>query len=160
MEQQKISGIAYSRDEAKVTLSGLPDQPGIAAAIFGQLADAHINVDMIVQSAAADGQSTDITFSLGEADLDKAVALLEAARGDLGFAEISSNGKVAKISIIGTAMRTQAGIAKTMFAVLAEKGINLQVISTSEIKISVLIEADYTELAVRSLHEAFGLESA
>ena len=160
MEQQKISGIAYSRDEAKVTLSGLPDQPGIAAAIFGQLAEAHINVDMIVQSAAADGQSTDITFSLGEADLDKAVALLEAARGDLGFAEISSNGKVAKISIIGTAMRTQAGIAKTMFAVLAEKGINLQVISTSEIKISVLIEADYTELAVRSLHEAFGLESA
>ena len=160
MEQQKISGIAYSRDEAKVTLSGLPDRPGIAAAIFGQLADAHINVDMIVQSAAADGQSTDITFSLGEADLDKAVALLEAARGDLGFAELSSTGKVAKISIIGTAMRTQAGIAKTMFAVLAEKGINLQVISTSEIKISVLIEADYTELAVRSLHEAFGLESA
>lgn len=160
MEQQKISGIAYSRDEAKVTLSGLPDKPGIAAAIFGQLADAHINVDMIVQSAAADGQSTDITFSLGEADLDKAVGLLEAARGDLGFAEISSNGKVAKVSIIGTAMRTQAGIAKTMFAVLAEKGINLQVISTSEIKISVLIEADYTELAVRSLHEAFGLESA
>ena len=160
MEQQKISGIAYSRDEAKVTLSGLPDQPGIAAAIFGQLADAHINVDMIVQSAAADGQSTDITFSLGEADLDKAVGLLEAARGDLGFAEISSNGKVAKVSIIGTAMRTQAGIAKTMFAILAEKGINLQVISTSEIKISVLIEADYTELAVRSLHEAFGLESA
>jgi len=160
MEQQKISGIAYSRDEAKVTLSGLPDKPGIAAAIFGQLADAHINVDMIVQSAAADGQSTDITFSLGEADLDKAVGLLEAARGDLGFAEISSNGKVAKVSIIGTAMRTQAGIAKTMFAILAEKGINLQVISTSEIKISVLIEADYTELAVRSLHEAFGLESA
>ena len=160
MEQQKISGIAYSRDEAKVTLSGLPDQPGIAAAIFGQLADAHINVDMIVQSAAADGQSTDITFSLGEADLDKTVALLESARGDLGFAEISSNGKVAKVSIIGTAMRTQAGIAKTMFAVLAEKGINLQVISTSEIKISVLIEADYTELAVRSLHEAFGLETA
>ncbi len=160
MEQQKISGIAYSRDEAKVTLSGLPDKPGIAAAIFGQLADAHINVDMIVQSAAADGQSTDITFSLGEADLDKTVGLLEAARGDLGFAEISSNGKVAKVSIIGTAMRTQAGIAKTMFAILAEKGINLQVISTSEIKISVLIEADYTELAVRSLHEAFGLESA
>lgn len=160
MEKQKISGIAYSRDEAKITLSGLPDRPGIAAAVFGRLADAHVNVDMIVQSAAAGAEKTDITFSLAEADLDKAARLLEDARDALGFEELASTGKVAKISIIGTAMRTQAGIAKTMFSVLAEKGINLQVISTSEIKISVLIEADYTELAVRSLHDAFGLESA
>ena len=160
MEKQKISGIAYSRDEAKVTLVSLPDRPGIAATVFGSLAERHINVDMIVQSASADKQNTDITFSLGALDLDKAVACLEEIKDKLGYQAVVADLDVAKISIIGTAMRSQPGIARTMFSVLAEKGINLHVISTSEIKISVLIDADYTELAVRSLHDAFGLETA
>ena len=160
MEQQKISGIAYSRDEAKITLVGLPDRPGIAAYIFGVLADNHINVDMIVQSASADKTQTDITFSLGSLDLEKAISVLKAEEKKLEYNDIVGDVDVAKISIIGTAMRTQPGIAKTMFSVLAEKGINLHVISTSEIKISVLVDTDYTELAVRSLHDAFQLDKA
>ena len=160
MEKQKISGIAYSRDEAKVTLVGLPDKPGIAATIFEKLAENHINVDMIVQSASPDKSRTDITFSVGALNAEKAVACLKTIESDLEYKDIVSDPDVAKVSIIGTAMRSQPGIAKTMFAVLAEKGINLHVISTSEIKISVLIDADYTELAVRSLHDAFGLEEA
>jgi len=160
MEKQKISGIAYSRDEAKVTLVGLPDKPGIAATIFEKLAENHINVDMIVQSASPDKSRTDITFSVGALNADKAVACLKTIEADLEYYDIVSDPDVAKVSIIGTAMRSQPGIAKTMFSVLAEKGINLHVISTSEIKISVLIDADYTELAVRSLHDAFGLEEA
>ena len=160
MEQQKISGIAYSRDEAKITLVGLPDRPGIAAYIFGVLADNHINVDMIVQSASADKTQTDITFSLGSLDLEKAIGVLKAEEKKLEYNDIVGDVDVAKISIIGTAMRTQPGIAKTMFSVLAEKGINLHVISTSEIKISVLVDTDYTELAVRSLHDAFQLDKA
>ena len=158
MEQQKISGIAYSRDEAKITLVGLPDRPGIAAYIFGVLADNHINVDMIVQSASADKTQTDITFSLGGLDLEKAIGVLKAEEKKLEYNDIVGDVDVAKISIIGTAMRTQPGIAKTMFSVLAEKGINLHVIATSEIKISVLVDTDYTELAVRSLHDAFQLD--
>ena len=160
MEQQKISGIAYSRDEAKITLVGLPDRPGIAAYIFGVLADNHINVDMIVQSASADKTQTDITFSLGSLDLEKAIGVLKAEEKKLVYNDIVGDVDVAKISIIGTAMRTQPGIAKTMFSVLAEKGINLHVISTSEIKISVLVDTNYTELAVRSLHDAFQLDEA
>ena len=160
MEQQKISGIAYSRDEAKITLVGLPDRPGIAAYIFGVLADNHINVDMIVQSASADKTQTDITFSLGRLDLEKAIGVLKAEEQKLEYKDIVGDVDVAKISIIGTAMRTQPGIAKTMFSVLAEKGINLHVISTSEIKISVLVDTNYTELAVRSLHDAFQLDEA
>ena len=160
MEQQKISGIAYSRDEAKITLVGLPDRPGIAAYIFGVLADNHINVDMIVQSASADKTQTDITFSLGSLDLEKAIGVLKAEEKKLEYNDIVGDVDVAKIYIIGTAMRTQPGIAKTMFSVLAEKGINLHVISTSEIKISVLVDTDYTELAVRSLHDAFQLDKA
>lgn len=160
MEQQKISGIAYSRDEAKITLVGLPDRPGIAAYIFGVLADNHINVDMIVQSASADKTQTDITFSLGSLDLEKAIGVLKAEEKKLEYNDIVGDVDVAKISIIGTAMRTQPGIAKKMFSVLAEKGINLHVISTSEIKISVLVDTDYTELAVRSLHDAFQLDKA
>ncbi|MDP6217624.1 MAG: aspartate kinase [Alphaproteobacteria bacterium] len=160
MEKQKISGIAYSRDEAKVTLVGLPDKPGTAAAIFGELAENHINVDMIVQSASPDQSRTDITFSVGALNVDKAVDCLKSIVAKLEYKDIVFDPNVAKISIIGTAMRSQPGIAKTMFSVLAEKGINLHVISTSEIKISVLIDADYTELAVRSLHDAFGLEDA
>jgi|TARA_X000000950_G_scaffold264385_1_gene337624 aspartate kinase len=159
VEQEKISGIAYSPDEAKVTIQGLPDKPGIAAAIFGELADNHINVDMIVQSAASEGQRTDITFSLGRGDLDKALEIIGGNKEGLAFQGVDSKGDVTKISVVGTAMRSQPGVAKTMFETLAERGINIEVISTSEIKISVLIASDYTELAVRSLHSAFGLDS-
>jgi aspartate kinase len=158
MEKQKVSGIAYSAEEAKITVVGLPDKPGIAAKIFGVLADLHINVDMIVQSASADLQKTDITFSLARIDLEKAVSDLTNLKDELAFERLVHDNNIAKISVIGTAMRTQSGIAKRMFEVLSEKQINMQVISTSEIKISVLIQADYTELAVRSLHDAFELD--
>ena len=158
VEQEKISGIAYSPDEAKITIQGLPDQPGIAAGVFGQLADQHVNVDMIVQSASTDAKKTDITFSLGRVDMEKAVGIIEKNKEKLGFSGIDSTQNVTKISVVGMAMRSQPGVAKTMFETLAEKGINLQVISTSEIKISVLISSEYTELAVRSLHTAFGLD--
>ena len=159
VEQEKISGIAYSPDEAKITIQGLPDKPGIAASIFGELAENHINVDMIVQSAASEGQQADITFSLGRGDLDKALGLIGAAREKLGFRAIDSDAAVTKISVVGTAMRSQPGVARAMFETLAERGINIEVISTSEIKISVLIASEYTELAVRSLHTAFALDS-
>ena len=159
VEQEKISGIAYSPDEAKITIQGLPDKPGIAASIFGELAENHINVDMIVQSAASEGQQADITFSLGRGDLDKALGLIGGAREKLGFRAIDSDAAVTKISVVGTAMRSQPGVARAMFETLAERGINIEVISTSEIKISVLIASEYTELAVRSLHTAFGLDS-
>ena len=158
MEKQKVSGIAYSAEEAKVTVVGLPDKPGIAARIFSVLADLHINVDMIVQSASADFQKTDITFSLSRVDVKKAVSELKKLKDELAFERLVHDDNIAKISVIGTAMRTQSGIAKLMFEVLSEKQINMQVISTSEIKISVLIQADYTELAVRSLHDAFELD--
>ena len=159
VEQEKISGIAYSPDEAKITIQGLPDKPGIAASIFGELAENHINVDMIVQSAASEGQQADITFSLGRGDLDKALGLIGGAREKLGCRAIDSDAAVTKISVVGTAMRSQPGVARAMFETLAERGINIEVISTSEIKISVLIASEYTELAVRSLHTAFGLDS-
>ncbi len=158
VEQEKISGIAYSPDEAKITIQGLPDKPGIAAEIFGRLADNHVNVDMIVQSASTDTKKTDITFSIGRADLQKAVDTIEKSKDQLGFSGVSAAENVTKISVVGMAMRSQPGVAKTMFETLADKGINLQVISTSEIKISVLISSEYTELAVRSLHTAFGLD--
>ena len=159
VEQEKISGIAYSPDEAKITIQGLPDKPGIAASIFGELAENHINVDMIVQSAASEGQQADITFSLGRGDLDKALGLIGGAHEKLGFRAIDSDAAVTKISVVGTGMRSQLGVARAMFETLAERGINIEVISTSEIKISVLIASEYTELAVRSLHTAFGLDS-
>ena len=159
VEQEKNSGNAYSPDEAKITIQGLPDKPGIAASIFGGLAENHINVDMIVQSAASEGQQADITFSLGRGDLDKALGLIDAARERLGFRAVDSDAGVTKISVVGTAMRSQPGVARAMFETLAERGINIEVISTSEIKISVLIASEYTELAVRSLHTAFGLDS-
>jgi aspartate kinase len=159
VEQEKISGIAYSPDEAKVTIQGLPDRPGIAAAIFGTLADNHINVDMIVQTAASEGQKTDITFSLGRGDLGKTLEIIRSSRETLGFDGVDAQDDVTKISVVGMAMRSQPGVARTMFETLAERGINIEVISTSEIKISVLIAAEYTELAVRSLHTAFGLDA-
>lgn len=158
MEKETISGIAYAPDEAKITIIGLPDEPGIAASVFGKLAHNHVNVDMIVQSASSQSQRTDITFSLGQADLEKAVETIEKNKDHLQFYDIDSSENVTKISVVGTAMRSQPGVAKTMFETLAERGINLAVISTSEIKISVLIDSEYTELAVRSLHSAFGLD--
>ena len=159
MEKQKVSGIAYSAEEAKVTVVGLPDKPGIAARIFGVLSELNINVDMIVQSASVNLQKTDITFSLARLDLSKAVTSIANLKDELAFERLVHDDNIAKISVIGTAMRTQPGIAKCMFEVLSEKKINMQVISTSEIKISVLIQADYAELAVRSLHDAFGLDA-
>lgn len=158
VEQEKISGIAYSPDEAKVTIEGLPDEPGTAAAIFGELATNHINVDMIVQSATGEGQGADITFSMGRSDLARAMELINASKDRLAFHNLSAAENVTKISVVGMAMRSQPGVAKTMFETLAERGINIEVISTSEIKISVLIASEYTELAVRSLHTAFGLD--
>jgi len=158
VEQETISGIAYSPDEAKLTIVGLRDQPGVAAAVFGALATHHINVDMIVQSASSSLKKTDISFSVSRTDIDKAVETIENLRGELTFDSVDADPNVAKISVVGTAMRTQSGVARTMFETLAAKGVNLQVISTSEIKISVLVDAEYTELAVRSLHTAFGLD--
>jgi aspartate kinase len=136
----------------------VPDKPGIAAAIFVPLAQANINVDMIVQNVAEDG-TTDMTFTVGKTDLTLARSCLEAVRGDIGYAEISTDMDVAKLSVVGVGMRSHAGVAGTMFKTLAERGINIQVISTSEIKVSVLIGAEYTELAVRALHSAYELDA-
>ena len=158
MEKSSVSGIAYSTDEAKLTLSSLEDKPGGAAAVFGALADQNINVDMIVQSASSAKGKTDITFSVPGSELDRAVKTLKGARSEIGYGKLLASEDVCKISVIGMAMRSQPGIARTMFETLAEKGINIEVISTSEIKISVLISREYTELAVRSLHTAFGLD--
>ena len=158
VEQEIVAGIAYSRDEAKVTLRRVPDRPGIAAAVFGGLAEANVNVDMIVQNVAADG-TTDLTFTVGRADLARARAALDALAPQVGFAELLADTDVAKISVVGVGMRSHAGVANTMFRALADKAINIQVISTSEIKVSVLIAADYTELAVRALHTAYGLDA-
>ena len=159
VEQQIVSGIAYSRDEAKITVQKVADRPGVAAAIFGPLADNAINVDMIVQSASDDGRTADLTFTVARAELDRAVAVLEECRPVLGFAALKPDPNVVKISVIGVGMRSHAGVAKRMFQTLADKGINIQVISTSEIKVSVLIAADYTELALRALHTAYGLDT-
>ena len=159
VEKEIVAGIAYSRDEAKVTVRRVPDRPGIAAAILGPLAGAGVNVDMIVQNVSADG-TTDMTFTLGRSDLPRARKTLDDNLATIGFAEIVTDINVAKISVVGVGMRSHAGVANTMFRTLADKGINIQVISTSEIKVSVLIAADYTELAVRALHSAYGLDAA
>ncbi len=158
VEQEVVSGIAYSRDEAKITVRRVPDRPGIAAAIFGPLSDAGVNVDMIVQNVSADGM-TDMTFTVGRGDLPRAKLTLDANRAKIGYTEILSDPEVAKISVVGVGMRSHAGVANRMFTALADKGINIQVISTSEIKVSVLIGAEYTELAVRALHTAYGLDA-
>ena len=159
VEQEIVSGIAYSRDEAKITVRRVPDRPGIAAAIFGPLTEANVNVDMIVQNMSADG-TTDMTFTVGRADLALAQTTLDRAAASVGYAEILTDPEVAKISVVGVGMRSHVGVANTMFRTLAEKGINIQVISTSEIKVSVLVGAEYTELAVRALHTAYGLDAA
>jgi aspartate kinase len=160
VEQQIVSGIAYSRDEAKITLVGVADRPGVAATIFGPLAEANINVDMIVQSVSADGETTDLTFTVGRGDLARTIRALEAMHEQLGYREIATDGEVVKVSVIGVGMRSHAGTAHIMFRTLAERGINIQAISTSEIKISVLIDEAYTELALRALHTAYGLDAA
>jgi aspartate kinase len=157
VEKEIVTGIAYSRDEAKVTVRHVPDRPGIAAAVFGPLSAANVNVDMIVQNVSADG-STDMTFTVGRADLPRTVALLEAAQPAIGYAKLLTDAEVTKISVVGVGMRSHAGIANTMFKTLADKSINIQVISTSEIKVSVLVGQEYTELAVRALHTAYGLD--
>ncbi|MCK9993403.1 MAG: aspartate kinase [Alphaproteobacteria bacterium] len=159
VEQEVVSGIAYSKDEAKITLLRVADKPGVAASIFGPLADANVNVDMIVQNVSEDGTSTDMTFTVGRADLDRAASVISGLKAQLDYRQLLSDANVVKVSVIGVGMRSHAGVATRMFAALAEKGINIQVISTSEIKISVLIAADYTELAVRALHTAFGLDA-
>lgn len=156
MEQQLVSGIAFSRDEAKVTLLGVPDVPGVAARLFEPLAQGAVNVDMIVQNVSADGETTDVTFTVSRTDLPRALKVIEGV--DLEYKRMEMADNVAKVSVVGIGMRSHSGVANTMFKTLASKNINIQVISTSEIKISVLIEDDYTELAVRSLHQAYGLE--
>jgi aspartate kinase len=160
VEKEVVSGIAYSRDEAKITLVRVPDRPGVAAGIFGPLADASINVDMIVQNVSGDNQTTDLTFTVGKADLARAVHVLEQARGKLNFMELRPDSNVVKVSVIGVGMRSHAGVAQKMFSTLASKNINIQVISTSEIKVSVLIAEEYLELALRALHTAYGLDAA
>lgn len=159
VEQQIVSGIAYSRDEGKITLLGVADRPGVAASIFGPLADSSVNVDMIVQSTSADGKSTDITFTVGKTDFERAMDILKRIQSELGIKGIKTDENVVKVSVIGVGMRSHAGVAQAMFRTLAEKGINIQVISTSEIKISVLIAEEYTELALRALHTAYGLDT-
>ncbi len=158
VEKEIVAGIAYSRDEAKVTIRRVPDRPGIAASIFGPLSDAGINVDMIVQNTSADG-TTDMTFTLSRTDLPRALVVMDENKEKLGYTEILTDANVAKISVVGVGMRSHAGVAATMFKTLATKSINIQVISTSEIKVSVLIGAEYTELAVRALHTAYGLDA-
>jgi aspartate kinase len=160
MEQQLITGIAHDKNEARVTLSGLPDKPGTVAAIFAPLAKANINVDMIVQSGAGTGRSSSLTFTVPTGSLAHAVAELEKAKGTIGFDEVMTNTDVVKVSAVGIGMRSNAGIAAKMFETLAERGINILAISTSEIKVSVLLPEEYTELAVRVLHTAFGLDAA
>jgi len=159
VEQNPVTGIAYSRDEAKITLLRVPDQPGVAAAIFGPLADSGVNVDMIVQNVSEDGQKTDLTFTVNRSELEIALLAIRQAEENIGYEDLVHDAKVAKVSIIGIGMRTNVGIAQTMFKTLSEKGINIQVISTSEIKVSLLIAEECVELAVRELHSVFDLDT-
>ena len=160
MEQQVVTGIAFSKDEAQISIRRVSDKPGVAAAIFGPLADESINVDMIVQNVSADGKTTDLTFTVPAVDYDRARATIDKARDKIGFDRIDGATDVAKISVIGIGMRSHAGVAAQAFGALAEKNINIRAITTSEIKFSVLIDAAYTELAVRTLHTLYGLDKA
>jgi aspartate kinase len=159
MERQVITGIAADKNEAKVTLTRVADRPGAVATIFGPLAEANINVDMIIQNIAKDKGETDVTFTVPAADLLRTQTMLEEQKDKIGYYRLISDDKVAKISVVGVGMRSHAGVAATMFKALAERGINIQAISTSEIKVSVLIDADEVELAVRVLHTAYGLDA-
>src|ERR1700759_2310315 len=158
VEKGIVSGVAFSRDEAKIPLYGLPDHPGVSSAIFSRLADANVNVDMIVQSHARTANTANMEFTVGRRDAARTLELVRALKGGIGFEDRACDENVAKVSVVGVGMRSHAGVAKTMFTALAERGVNIQVISTSEIKISVLIDAAYTELAVRALHAAYGLD--
>ena len=160
VEKKPVTGIAYSRDEAKITLHKVPDKPGVASAIFGPLADAGVNVDMIVQNVSEDGKTTDLTFTCTRGELNRALAAIEAQSKAIGYRDVTHTADVAKVSIIGIGMRAHPGVAQTMFRTLSDKGINIQVISTSEIKVSVLIAEEYVELAVRALHSAYELDAA
>jgi aspartate kinase len=161
VESRVVSGVAFSRDEAKMTVLGVPDRPGIAAAVFGPLAEAGVNVDMIVQNIGADGR-TDMTFSCPVDEVPRARRALEAtkANGTVDYARLDVDEDVAKVSIVGIGMRSQAGVAHRMFQALANDGVNIKVITTSEIKVSVLIDRKYLELAVQALHDAFELDKA
>lgn len=159
MENEVVTGIAYDKNEAKITLVNVADQPGIAASIFGPLSEAEINVDMIVQNVSPDGETTNMTFTVTEADFDRAVTMLEDRKDELRYQQILADRNVVKISVVGVGMRSHAGVAQRMFSALAERSVNIQVISTSEIKVSVLISEDYLELALRALHTAYGLDA-
>jgi aspartate kinase len=160
MEQQVVTGIAYSKDEAQITLRNVADKPGVAASIFVPLADANINVDMIIQVVSDDNATTDLTFTVPAGDYERACAVLHEHRNEIRFAEIQGATDVVKVSAIGVGMRSHAGVAAKAFKALAEKGINIRAITTSEIKFSVLIDSAYTELAVRTLHSLYGLDRA
>ena len=160
MERQLVTGIAHDKNEAKVILTRVPDRPGAVANIFEPLAAASINVDMIIQNVGRDKGETDVTFTVPQSDLARAQALLEDRRGEIGFNRIITDSKIAKISVVGVGMKSHAGVASSMFRALSDRGINIQAISTSEIKISVMIDEDETELAVRVLHTAYGLDAA
>ena len=159
MERQLITGIAHDKNEAKIILTRVPDRPGAVASIFSPLAEASINVDMIIQNDSKDKEETDVTFTVPRADLARSVDLLESLKDQIGFYRIITDVEVAKISVVGVGMRSHAGVAATMFKTLADRGINIEAISTSEIKVSVLIDEDETELAVRVLHTAYGLDA-
>lgn len=158
MEQPIISGIAFNRDEAKLTIRGVPDTPGVAFKILGPISAANIDIDMIVQNVAQDN-TTDFTFTVGNLDYDKALEILQATAKEIGAGEVAGTTSIAKVSIVGVGMRSHPGVASSMFAALAQENINIQMISTSEIKISVVVEEKYVELAVRALHTAFGLDA-
>ena len=158
VEQQVVTGIAYAKDEAQISLRRVADRPGVSAGIFGPLAEANINVDMIVQNISEDGSRTDITFTVPSGDVNKALAVLEKVKTDVGFDAVQSEAGLVKVSVIGIGMRSHAGVAATAFRALADKGINIRAITTSEIKISILIDGPYAELAVRTLHSVYGLD--
>ena len=159
VEQEVVSGIAYSKDEAKITLVGVAAKPGVAASIFGPLSEASVNVDMIVQNVSEDGKATDLTFTVDKQDVERTCSILDSNKGLLKYIRLIADPNVSKISVVGVGMRSHAGVAQRMFKALAEKGINIQVISTSEIKVSILVSEEYTELAVRALHTAYGLDT-
>ena len=158
MEQEVVTGIAFSKDEAQISIRSVEDKPGIAAAIFGPLAEANINVDMIVQNVSADGATTDLTFTVAAADFERAQDTIAKAKPEIGYKRLDSASDVAKISVIGIGMRSHAGVAARAFRALADRGINIRAITTSEIKFSLLIDAAFTELAVRTLHSLYGLD--
>ena len=159
MERQLITGIAADKNDARVILTSVPDRPGAVAEIFGPLAEANINVDMIIQNVGRANTDTDVTFTVPQSDLERTKALLDANRARIGYEKLATDSKVSKISVVGVGMRSHAGVAATMFRALADRAINIQAISTSEIKVSVLIDSDETELAVRVLHTAYGLDA-